>query len=123
MQKTKTDILYPPQNSSFNINTTNNKFEIYADNFDEFSFEELKDELDEILSISDTTPYHLQHEKRRLRIIEAYRKLRLEKSNTDGSFIILMAYARPPFRNFEGCLRIVIGLDEDDIQLFLKQYS
>ena len=33
----------------------------------------LKDELEEILSISDYTPYHLQHEKIGPRIIEAYR--------------------------------------------------
>ena len=39
------------------------KFEFHTDNFDEFSFSELKDELDEILSISDITPYHLQHDK------------------------------------------------------------
>ena len=52
-----------------------NKFELYTDNFDEFSFSELKDELEEIFSISDITPYHLQHEKLGPRIIEAYKKL------------------------------------------------
>ena len=52
-------------NFVFDINTTNNKFELNADDFDEFSFEELKDELEEILNISDLTPYHLQHEKNR----------------------------------------------------------
>ena len=36
-------------NSIFNINTTNNKFELYTDNFDDFSFEKIKDELEEIL--------------------------------------------------------------------------
>ena len=34
-----------------------------------------------------------------------------------------MAQARSPFRDFESYLRIVIGLDEDDIQLILKQYN
>ena len=33
-----------------------------------------------------------------------------------------MGYARSPFRNFESYLRNVDGLDEDDIQLILKQY-
>ena len=61
-------------NSVFDINTTNNKFELYADDFDEFSFEELKDELEEILNILDRTPYYLQHEKTGTRIIEAYKK-------------------------------------------------
>ena len=30
-----------------------------------------------------------------------------------------MGYARSPFRNFESFLRIVVGSDEDDIQLIL----
>ena len=34
-----------------------------------------------------------------------------------------MGYARSPFRHFESYLRIVIGLDEVDIQLNLKQYN
>ena len=32
-----------------------------------------------------------------------------------------MGYARSPFREFESYLRTVIGLDEPDIQLILKQ--
>ena len=46
-------------NSVFNINSTNNKFELYTDSFDEFSFEGLRDELEDILINSDITPYHL----------------------------------------------------------------
>ena len=34
-----------------------------------------------------------------------------------------MAYARSPFRDFESYLRIVVGLEEDNIQLTLKQYN
>ena len=88
-------------NSLFNNNTTNNKFERYTDSFDEFSFGELKDEVEEILNISDSTPYHLQHEIIGPRLIQAYRKLRLEKSSTDGYIILLMGYARSFFRDFE----------------------
>ena len=33
-----------------------------------------------------------------------------------------MGYAQSSFRDFENYLRIVIGLDEDDIQLILKLY-
>ena len=36
--------------SIFNINTTNNKFELCTDNFDGFSFEELKNDHEEILN-------------------------------------------------------------------------
>ena len=60
--------------SIFNINTTNNKFQLYTDNFEEFSFEDLKDELEEIFKISDITSYHLQHEKIGTRVVEAYNK-------------------------------------------------
>ena len=59
----------------------------------------------------------------RPRIIGAYNKLRLEKSSTDDYIMLLMGYARSPFRDFESYLRIVVGLDEDDIQLLLKQYN
>ena len=36
--------------------------------------------------------------------------------------MLLMGYARSPFRNFESYLGIIVGLDEDDIQLISKQY-
>ena len=32
-----------------------------------------------------------------------------------------MGYARALFQDFESYLRIVVGMDEDDIQLILKQ--
>ena len=38
-------------------------------------------------------------------------------------FILLMGYARSLFRDFGSYLRIVTGLDEDKIQLILKQYE
>ena len=34
-----------------------------------------------------------------------------------------MGYVRSPFRDFESYLRIVVGLDGEDIQFFLKQYK
>ena len=108
--------------SIFNI-TENNKFELYTDTIDEFFFIELRDAFEEILNISDIAPYHQQHEKIGPRIVEVYRKLKLEKSTTDAYIILSMAFARSPFKDFESHLRIVIGLDEDDIQLVLKQYN
>ena len=102
------------------VSEENNKFELDTDTFDEFSFSEFKDEVEEIFNVSDITPYHLQHEIIGPRIIETYWKLRSEKSNTDG-FIILLGYAKSPFRDFESYLRFVVGSNEDDIQLILKQ--
>ena len=84
-------------NSIFKISTTNIKFELYTDFFDEFSFEEVKDELVEVLRFSDITPYHLQHEKVGPHIIQAFKNLGSEKSSTDGYIILILDYARSPF--------------------------
>ena len=70
------------------------KIDLLTDTFDEFSFEVLKDELDEILSIWDVTPCHLQHETKGPRNIQTYKKLRSEKWRTDGHIIIIKGYAR-----------------------------
>ena len=66
-------------NPLFNITEENNKFELYTGTFDEFSIDELKDGLEEILSTSDITPSHLHHEKIGPRSIEAYKKLKSRK--------------------------------------------
>ena len=42
-------------NSIFKITKEINNFELYKDTFDEFSFEELKEELEEILNIPNIT--------------------------------------------------------------------
>ena len=42
-------------NSIFNITKENKNFELYTDTFDEIGFEELKDELDEILNVPNIT--------------------------------------------------------------------
>ena len=102
-------------------NRRKNKFPLLRDTFDEFSFEELKDELEEILSNSDITASHLQHENIGPCIIQAYKKLRSENLNTDGYIKILMGYARFAFRDVESYLRSVVGLDEDDFQLIFKE--
>ena len=83
----------------------------------------MKDEIEEILNIPNITDDHLEYEIIGPRIIKAYWKLRSEKSSTDGYVIFLMGYARSPFRDFESYLSIVVGLDEDDIRLSLKQYN
>ena len=67
-------------NSIFNINQENNKVELYTDTFDEFSFTELKDELEEILDISNITNDHLEDETIGPHITKTYWKLRSEKN-------------------------------------------
>ena len=84
-------------NSIFNITKEKNKFELYTDTFDEFLFEELKDEVEEILNIPNITDDLLQDETIAPRIIKTYWELRSEKSSNDGYIILLMGYARSPF--------------------------
>ena len=109
-------------NSIFNI-TEENNFEIYRDMSDKFGFLELKDEIEEILDISHITDDHLNDEILGPRIFDEFIKLSNEKKNTDGYMMILLAYAKSPFRDFETYLRIVVRLDEEDIQLILKEYN
>ena len=110
-------------NSIFNTTEENNKFELYRDTSDKFGFLELKDEIEEILDISHITNEHLDDEVLGPRIIEEFIKLSTEKRNSDGYMILLYGYTRSRFRDFEIYLRIVIGLDEKDIQLILKEYN
>ena len=110
-------------NSIFNITKENNKFELYTDTFDEFSFPELKDELEEILNIQEITDDHLEDETLALRIAESYWKLRSDKTSHDGYTILLTGYANSSFRDFESYLRIFVGFEEDNIRLILKQYN
>ena len=76
----------------------------------------MKHELEEIVKISIIQPEHLQDKIRGLTIGKAYKNLESENRQTDGYYMLLMGYARSPFRDFENYLRIVVGLDEDDIQ-------
>ena len=110
-------------NSIFNITEENNKFEIYRDTPTKFQFLELKDELEEILNIPHITREHLLDDETASRIIDEYHKLSQEKKNSDGYTILLLNYSRSQFRDFESYLRIKVGLDEEDIQLILKEYN
>ena len=110
-------------NSIFNITEENNKLEIDRDTSNKFGFLELKDELEEILNISHIRIEHLDDEIIGPRIIDEYIKLSNEKKNSDGYMILLLGYSASPFRDFESYLRLVIGLDEEDIQLILKEYN
>ena len=77
----------------------------------------------EVLGLSDFSPEDLLHEIRRPNIIVIYRKLSTEKSQTDGCYLLLRDYVHSPFREFESYIRIVVGLNEDDIRVILKQYN
>ena len=110
-------------NSIFNITEENNKFDIYRAKDNKFGFLELKDELEEILNIPHFTVEHLDDKILGPRIIDEFVKLSNEKKNRDGYMILLFGYCASSFRDFESYLRLVIGLDEEDIQLILKEYN
>ena len=86
-----------------------------------FSFTKILNALQEVFGVSDITPADLQHEQLGPRIIKRYRNLAIEKRQIDGVYMISMAYAHSQLRDFEKYLRIVVGVDDDDIQLILKQ--
>ena len=88
-----------------------------------FGFLELKDEPEEIPNISHITNKHLDDEIIGPRIIDEFIKLSNEKKNSDGYMILILGYSASPFREFESYLRLVIGLEEEDIQLVLKEYN
>ena len=83
----------------------------------------MKDEIEDILNIPHITNKHLDDEIIGPRIIDEYYKLSTEKMNTDGYMILLLGYSASSFRDFESYLRLAIGLNEEDIQLILKEYN
>ena len=81
-------------NPIFITTEENEIFELCTDDFDEFSFTELKEVLEEILGLSDIKPRYLQHDITGPRFIKAFEKSGLEKLSTDAYLLLLMGYAR-----------------------------
>ena len=79
--------------------------------------EKLKDEVIDILDISNFTSEHLQDDIIGPRIISMLKELGAKNKQIDGYYT---GYARSPFTGFESYLRIAVGLYEDDIQLLIK---
>ena len=110
-------------NIIFNIKPEKNKFELYTGPLDtELSYTTLKHQLAEVLGLSDIPSEDLEHEILGPDTVKIYRNLSIEKSQTDGYYILLTRYLQSPFRDFESYLRFLTGLNEDDIQLILKRY-
>ena len=60
-----------------------------------------------------------QHRVLLMNIINYHKK----RKNSDGYTILLINYSRSRFRDFETYLRFRVGIDEEDIQLILKEYN
>ena len=63
-------------NSFFNITEEKNKLELYTDKLNEFAFEELKDQLEEIVKLLDKITEVLKEGVLRQRNLQAYKNLR-----------------------------------------------
>ena len=107
--------------SIFKLTERNNNFVLYRDTSYKFGFLELKDELEEILKISHISQEHLQDDVIGPRNIDEFLKLSHEKKNSAGNMILLLGYSRSLFQDFESYLKFVVGLDEEEMQLSLKQ--
>ena len=92
-------------NSIFNINTTTKKFELSTDTFDEFSFEELKDELEEILDISYITSESLRVDILGPRMFSVYKKLETEKRER---LMVIICYYWVRLDLFSESLKVII---------------
>ena len=110
-------------NSNFNLAEENKKLELYTDPIDsDFSFNELKDKVAEVLGLSAISTEDSEHELYGPIITKTKRKLITEKSQTEGYYILILKYMHSSFKDFESYLKILSSLDENDIHLIFKQY-
>ena len=108
-----------------NISGHNNKFELYI--FPESKIggilhENVRDDIEKDLDISDITPTDLQAQIIGPIIIIEYREVsnRME----DGGYMnILEGYTSSILQDFEGYIRTEVDLVEDDIRLVLDKYN
>ena len=78
-------------NSIFKITEENNKFETYTDRVDEFSFAQLREELEAIVKFTDISPEDLEDDRIGPHNIDAYWKLQSEKLSTYSYIIFILA--------------------------------
>ena len=75
----------------------NSKFERYAGPlYTELSYTTSKDKVAEVLGLSDISPKDLSHEIDGPDVFKIYRKLSIEKSQTDDFYILLKRYPQTP---------------------------
>ena len=99
-------------NNNFIKTQEKNKIELHTTIFGEFSFEELKRELEEIVDTSNISHEHLQGELLGPPIISSYKILEIEKCHYDVYYSLLLGYAGSPFRKFKSYVKILLCLDE-----------
>ena len=107
-------------NSIFNITEENNKFELYKfpeDKAGGVSYENVRDEIERDLDISDVTATDLQDDIIAPNIIEEYIEQVTKRMKDVGCINIVAGYVSSVFQDFESYFRTEVDLVEDDIKL------
>ena len=113
-------------NSIFNITEENNKFQFYKfpdEKAGGISYEELRDEIERDLDISDITAADLQDDIIGPNNIEEHREQITKRLKDDKYMKILAGYVSFVFQDFESYLRTEVDLVQDDVKLVLDEYN
>ena len=112
--------------SIFNINATNNKFELYKfpdEKAGGVTYEKVRDEIERDLDISDVTAADLQDDLIAPFNIEEYKEQVTKRMKNEQYMNIVAGYVSSVFQDFEGYLRTEVDLVEDDIKLVFDEYN
>ena len=112
-------------NSIFNI-SEENKLQLYKfpdEKSGGVTYEEVRDEIERDLNISDITATDLQDDLIAPIIIEEYRDQVKKRMQDVGYMNIVAGYVSSVFQDFESYLRTEVDLIEDDIKLVLDEYN
>ena len=82
----------------------------------------MKDKLAKTVGLSSISPEDLQHKKHGPEIIEGYKELMIEESQTDDYYLFIKGYTQSLLRDFESYLRILTDINEEYFQIKTKQY-
>ena len=82
-------------------------------------FEDVKDEIEKVPAVLDTSDEDVQDETKGPLINKGYHSL----FKRDGKGVLLRGYIQSIFQDIESYLRTRVDLAEDDIRLILKQYN
>ena len=113
-------------NSNFNITEENIKFKLYKFTDEEsggITNENVRDEVERDLDISDITATDLQDDIIGPIIIEEYKEQVTKRMKDEQCMNILSVYTSSAFQDFESFLRTQVDLVEDDIKLVLDEYN
>ena len=113
-------------NSVFNITGINNSFELYKfpdEKSGGVSYENVRDEIERDLDVSDIATIDLQDDIIAPIIIEEYREQVTKRMKDVGYMKIVAGYVSSVFQDFESFIKKEVDLVEDDFKLVLDEYN